>query len=109
VVDLALDPHELAHFAAGMLVGSRPMPDVVSKLALVHLSVCPSKLAPPVLDVIHVVTVKTISIVRFPLPSSLPLPPLELPLVHAAVLPFVDSVSFELSLNELAHVNISVD
>lgn len=109
VVDLTINPHELSHLSTWVFVGSWTMSDIVSELPFIYFTACPGKLSPSMLDVIYVISIELVSIMWLPFPSSLPLSSQKLSFIPAAIVPFIDTMSFEFSINELSHISISID
>ena len=109
MIYLTINPHKFSHLSTGMLVCTWPMSNIVPELTLVDLSICPSKFTPAVLDIAGIFSIELITVVGFPLSTSLPFTALELSLINASVLPLVNTVALELAFNELTHICISID
>jgi hypothetical protein len=92
-----------------MFVGAGTMSDIISELAFIYFTVGPGKLSPSMLDVIYIVSIELISVKRLPFSSTLTFSPFKLSLIYTTVLPFIDSVSFKLSINKLTYISISID
>ena len=108
VVDLAIDPVKLAYPPTWVAVDAFPITVVVLELSLIALPIGPGVPTPSLLDVGHVLPLKSITLGIAPHSLSLPLASHEPTLVMVAVMPAVFSLPIELSSIELANVLVSV-
>jgi hypothetical protein len=92
-----------------MTICALSMPDIILELPFIDLSVGPGELAPSILDIIEILSLKLISISGDKLTHTLSFSFHELSLVSVTVFPFVDTFSLKFAIFEAAHVTVPID
>ena len=108
VVYFPLVPHEFSYLSPRVTISAFAMPNVISEIAFVHLSIDPCKPSPSILEIILVLPLKDISIASFPDSSTMSLTFDKIAFVTTAVNPLVYTFAVEASIIVFAHINISI-